>query len=90
MKGGKFLERVAEADTIILDKTGTITRAHPTVAGIVPFHQEGQEELLGLAACLEEHFPHSMARAVVREAQKRGIDHEERHSKNEENIINYH
>ena len=81
VKGGKFLERVAEADTIILDKTGTITRAHPTVAEIVPFHQESREELLGLAACLEEHFPHSMARAVVREAQKRGIDHEERHSK---------
>ncbi len=72
---------LVDDDTIILDKTGTITRAHPTVAEIVPFNQESREELLGLAACLEEHFPHSMARAVVREAQKRGIDHEERHSK---------
>ena len=81
VKGGRFLEKVAEADTIILDKTGTITRAHPTIAKIVPFNSRSQEELLGIAACLEEHFPHSMARAVVREAQKRGIDHEEKHSK---------
>ena len=81
VKGGKFLEKVAEADTIIFDKTGTLTKAHPTVAKIVPFSSESVEELLGIAACLEEHFPHSMARAVVQAAQERGITHEERHSK---------
>ena len=81
VKGGKFLERVAEAETIVFDKTGTLTKAHPAVVEIVPFVPESPEELLGIAACLEEHFPHSMARAVVHAAQERGITHEERHSK---------
>lgn len=81
VKGGKFLEKMAEADTIIFDKTGTLTKAHPAVAEIVTFVSESEEELLGIAACLEEHFPHSMARAVVHAAQERGITHEERHSK---------
>ena len=75
------MERVAEAETIVFDKTGTLTKAHPSVVEIVPFAQESTEELLGIAACLEEHFPHSMARAVVNAAQERGITHEERHSK---------
>ena len=81
VKGGKFLERAAEAKTIVFDKTGTLTKAHPAVVEIVPFVQASTEELLGIAACLEEHFPHSMARAVVNAAQERGITHEERHSK---------
>lgn len=81
VKGGKFLEKVSEADTIIFDKTGTLTRAHPTVAGVVPFIKEKPEELLRIAACLEEHFPHSMARAVVHAAREQGLTHEEKHSK---------
>lgn len=81
VKGGKYLERIAEADTIIFDKTGTVTKAHPVVTKIVPFISENEDELLGLAACLEEHFPHSMARAVVQAATERGIIHEEKHSK---------
>ncbi|MDE7312226.1 MAG: heavy metal translocating P-type ATPase [Eubacterium sp.] len=81
VKGGKFLERIAQADTIVFDKTGTVTKAHPVVAEIVPFVSEHVDELLGIAACLEEHFPHSMARAVVQAAVERGIVHEERHSK---------
>lgn len=81
VKGGKFLEKVSETDTIVFDKTGTLTKANPAVVDIVPFVSESPEELLGIAACLEEHFPHSMARAVVRAARERGIVHEERHSK---------
>ena len=81
VKGGKFLEKISEADTIIFDKTGTLTKAHPTVVDVVPFIQESPDELLRIAACLEEHFPHSMARAVVYEAKKRGLSHEETHSK---------
>lgn len=81
VKGGKYLERIAEEDTIVFDKTGTVTKAHPVVAKIVPFVSESEDGLLGLAACLEEHFPHSMARAVVQAAMERGIVHEERHSK---------
>lgn len=80
VKGGKFLEAVAEADTIVFDKTGTLTKACPTVAEVVPFNGESPDELLRLAACLEEHFPHSMANAVVRAAQQRGLTHEEMHS----------
>ncbi|MBD5465133.1 MAG: HAD-IC family P-type ATPase, partial [Lachnospiraceae bacterium] len=68
VKGGKFLERVEEAETIVFDKTGTLTKAHPAVVEVIPFAQESTEELLGIAACLEEHFPHSMARAVVHAA----------------------
>ena len=81
VKGGKFLEAVAEADTIVFDKTGTLTHACPRVAEIVPFHGEEETEMLRLAACLEEHFPHSMANAVVEEARRRGLCHEERHAK---------
>lgn len=81
VKGGKFLEQVMDADTIVFDKTGTLTKAAPTVVQVVPFVDEEPEELLRLAACLEEHFPHSMARAVVEEAQKRSLVHEEIHSK---------
>lgn len=81
VKGGKFLEKVAEADTIVFDKTGTLTKAQPTVARVVPFNGEVPEELLRTAACLEEHFPHSMAKAVVNAALERGLTHEEKHSK---------
>ena len=81
VKGGKFLEAVAEADTIVLDKTGTLTKAMPTVKMIVPFCEAGENELLRIAACLEEHFPHSMAKAVVSAAKKAGLEHEEMHSK---------
>lgn len=81
VKGGKFLEAVAKADTIVFDKTGTLTHACPRVAKIVPFNGKGEEEMLRLAACLEEHFPHSMANAVVEEARRRGLRHEERHAK---------
>ena len=80
VKGGKFLEAVAEADTIVFDKTGTLTHAHPRVAKIVTFGGNSEAESLRLAACLEEHFPHSIANAVVREAEVRGLLHEERHS----------
>lgn len=81
VKGGKFLEAVAEAETIVLDKTGTLTKAMPTVKMIVPFCEAGENELLRIAACLEEHFPHSMAKAVVSTAKKAGLEHEEMHSK---------
>ena len=81
VKGGKFLEAVAKADTIIFDKTGTLTHACPRVAKIVPFNGKEETEMLRLAACLEEHFPHSMANAVVEEARCRGLRHEERHAK---------
>lgn len=81
VKGGKFLEAVAEAETIVLDKTGTLTEARPTVKMIVPFCEESGNELLRIAACLEEHFPHSMAKAVVAAAKQAGLEHEEMHSK---------
>lgn len=81
VKSGKFLEAVAEAETIVLDKTGTLTKAMPTVKMIVPFCEAGENELLRIAACLEEHFPHSMAKAVVSAAKKAGLEHEEMHSK---------
>ena len=81
VKGGKFLEAVAKADTIVFDKTGTLTHACPQVAKIVPFNGKEEEEMLRLAACLEEHFPHSMANAVVEEARRRGLTHEERHAR---------
>lgn len=81
VKGGKFLEKAAEADTIIFDKTGTLTKAQPAFVEVVPFISADKDELLGIAACLEEHFPHSMAKAVVLAAQEQGITHEERHSK---------
>ncbi|MCR4600216.1 MAG: heavy metal translocating P-type ATPase [Clostridia bacterium] len=80
VKGGKFLEAVAEADTIVFDKTGTLTYAQPKVAKVVAFGGRSANEMLRIAACLEEHFPHSMANAVVEEARIRGLDHEERHS----------
>ena len=81
VKGGKFLEAIAQADTIVFDKTGTLTKAEPTVAKIETFCERSEEELLRIAACLEEHFPHSMAKAVVDAAKKRNIFHEEMHSK---------
>lgn len=80
VKGGKYLEALAQADTIVFDKTGTLTRATPQVVQVVPFSGCGEQEVLQLAACLEEHFPHSMANAVVRAAKERGISHEEMHS----------
>lgn len=82
VKGGKFLEAVAEADTIVFDKTGTLTKAHPTVVNVVNFNDEySADDMLRVAACLEEHFPHSMAKAVVDAASKRGLSHEEMHTK---------
>lgn len=81
VKGGKFLEAVAEAETIVFDKTGTLTKAKPVVSDVVSFNGMEKEELLRIAACLEEHFPHSMAKAVVDAAKKRNISHEEMHSK---------
>ena len=81
VKGGKFLEAVAEADTIVFDKTGTLTKAQPTVAKVVSFNGEDEDRLLKIAACLEEHFPHSMARAVVEAAKNKGIEHSEMHSR---------
>ena len=81
VKGGKFLEAVAKADTIVFDKTGTLTHACPRVAKIFTFNGKIENEMLRLAACLEEHFPHSMANAVVEEARRRGLNHEERHAK---------
>ena len=80
VKGGKFLEAVAKADTIVFDKTGTLTHACPRVAEVVPFNGKDEAEMLRLAACLEEHFPHSIANAVVEEARRRGLRHEERHA----------
>jgi heavy metal translocating P-type ATPase len=81
VKGGKFLEAVAQADTIVFDKTGTLTFACPTVTQVIPFGDHTEEETLRLAACLEEHFPHSVANAVVEEARRRGLSHEEFHTK---------
>lgn len=81
VKGGRFLETIAEADTIVFDKTGTLTKAQPVVADVISFNGEDPDELLRLAACMEEHFPHSMAKAVVKEAEKRNLVHEEMHSK---------
>ena len=80
VKGGKYLEALAKADTIVFDKTGTLTRATPQVVQVIPFSGCEEQEVLQLAACLEEHFPHSMANAVVRAAKERGISHEEMHS----------
>ena len=82
VKGGKFLEAVAEADTIVFDKTGTLTKAHPTVVDVVNFNDEySSDDMLRVAACLEEHLPHSMAKAVVDAASKKGLSHEEMHTK---------
>ena len=82
VKGGKFLEAVAEADTIVFDKTGTLTKAHPTVVDVVNFNDEySSDDMLRVAACLEEHFPHSMAKAVVDAASKKELSHEEMHTK---------
>ena len=82
VKGGKFLDAVAEADTIVFDKTGTLTKAHPTVVDVVNFNDEySSDDMLRVAACLEEHFPHSMAKAVVDAASKKGLSHEEMHTK---------
>ena len=81
VKGGKYLEAMAEADTIVFDKTGTLTKAQPTVVDVVPFCDKTPDELLRIGACLEEHFPHSMAKAVMDAAKERGLTHEEMHSK---------
>lgn len=81
VKGGKYLEAVAEADTIVFDKTGTLTKAHPTVVDVISFNGDDPDEMLRVAACMEEHFPHSMAKAVVYAAKKRNLEHEEMHSK---------
>lgn len=81
VKGGKYLEAVAEATTIVFDKTGTLTKAKPTVIDVIPFNDSEPDELLRIAACLEEHFPHSMAKAVVDAAAKKGLEHEEEHTK---------
>ena len=81
VKGGKFLEAVAGADTVVFDKTGTLTFACPKVAKVIPFDNKDENEMLRLAACLEEHFPHSLANAVVEEAKVRGLNHEEFHTK---------
>ena len=81
VKGGKYLEAMAEADTIVFDKTGTLTKAQPTVVNVVSFNGQSSDELLRIAACLEEHFPHSMAKAVVEKAVERNLVHEELHSK---------
>ncbi len=81
VKGGKYLEAMAEADTIVFDKTGTLTKAEPTVIKVIPFVNEEPSELLRFAACLEEHFPHSMAKAVVEAAKKQNLEHEELHTK---------
>lgn len=81
VKGGKYLEALSKANVIVFDKTGTLTNAHPKVADIITFGNNDKTEMLRLAACLEEHFPHSVANAVVNEAKARGLDHEEQHSK---------
>jgi heavy metal translocating P-type ATPase len=80
VKGGKYLETVAQADTVVFDKTGTLTHACPVVAEVIPFGRQNEADMLRLAACLEEHFPHSMANAVVQAARERGLSHEEMHS----------
>ena len=81
VKGGKYMEAAANATTIVFDKTGTLTEARPTVRKVVSFCEQSEDELLRMAACLEEHFPHSIAKAVVEAARKRGLEHEEMHSK---------
>ena len=81
VKGGKYLEAMSEATTIVFDKTGTLTKAQPTVVDVVSFDGQEPDELLKIAACLEEHFPHSMAKAVVRAAADKHLEHEEMHSK---------
>ena len=81
VKGGKYLEAVAEAETIVFDKTGTLTKAEPVVTSVISFEERSEDELLRIAACLEEHFPHSMANAVVEAARKKGLKHDEMHSK---------
>ena len=81
VKGGKYLEAMAEATTIVFDKTGTLTKARPTVKQVIPFGEGTADEMLRIAACLEEHFPHSMAKAVVHAAKEKGLEHEEMHSK---------
>jgi len=81
VKGGKFLEAVCEAKTIVFDKTGTLTKAEPSVAKIINVSSYSNQELLRYAACLEEHFPHSMANAIVRKAAERGLVHDEMHTK---------
>lgn len=81
VKGGKYLEAVAEAQTIVFDKTGTLTKARPTVKAVYSFCEKREEEMLRIAACLEEHFPHSMAKAVVTAAKEKGLEHEEMHTK---------
>ncbi len=80
VKGGKYMEIISQADTVVFDKTGTLTNACPTVCSVVPFHGQDEQEMLRIAACLEEHFPHSVANAVVRAAKERGLDHQEMHS----------
>ncbi len=81
VKGGKFIEELSRADTFVFDKTGTLTESNPRVSRIIPFDGRSEDEMLKLVACLEEHFPHSLARAVVNEAKRRGITHEEEHTK---------
>ncbi len=81
VKGGRYLEAMAEADTIVFDKTGTLTKAEPMVVDVVSFTDRSSDDMLRIAACMEEHFPHSMAKAVVKAAKERGLDHEEMHSK---------
>ena len=81
VKGGKYLEAMAEADTIVFDKTGTLTKAQPMVKEVIVFGDYSESESLRIAACLEEHFPHSMAKAVVEAAKRRNLYHEEMHSK---------
>ncbi|MBR2561797.1 MAG: heavy metal translocating P-type ATPase [Eubacterium sp.] len=80
VKGGRFMEKICAADTVIFDKTGTLTRACPTVLDVVPFNGENKDEMLRMAACLEEHFPHSVANAVLRAAREKGLEHNEMHS----------
>jgi heavy metal translocating P-type ATPase len=81
VKGGKYLEAMADADTIVFDKTGTLTKANPTVVDVISFNGQSKDELLRIAACMEEHFPHSMAKAVVNAAKSRNLEHEEMHTK---------
>ena len=81
VKGGRFLEAVAKADTLIFDKTGTLTKAQPELVEVVTFGNQNREDMLRMAACLEEHFPHSIANAVVRQAEKEKLSHKEMHSK---------
>lgn len=81
VKGGKFLEAVAQADTLVFDKTGTLTQAKPSVESVIPFNGHKRDDMLRIAACLEEHFPHSIASAVVHQAEKEGLDHKEMHAK---------